>query len=41
MVDVDISGAEAFFTKAGPDYADAAQAHRTLTDATGDRKSVV
>ena len=36
MVDVDISGAEAFFTKAGRDYADAAQAHRTLTDATGE-----
>lgn len=48
MIKVDLSGAAGFFDPAGPDYAAAAQAHRTLlehtgagADFTGDRKSVV
>ena len=35
MVKVDYSGAESFFTKAGPDYALAALAHKTLAEKSG------
>ena len=35
MIKVDLTGAEQFFTKAGPDYAGAALAHRTLTEKSG------
>ena len=35
MVKVDLSGAEQFFTKAGPDYARAALAHQTLAEKSG------
>ena len=35
MVKVDCSGAESFFTKAGPDYALAALAHKTLAEKSG------
>ena len=35
MVKVDLSGAEQFFTGAGPDYAAAAEAHRLLETHTG------
>ena len=35
MVKVDLSGAAQFFTAAGPDYARAEVAHRTLTERTG------
>ncbi len=35
MVKVDLTGAEHFFDGAGPNYAMAAQAHRTLADGTG------
>ena len=46
MIKVDLSGAAGFFDPAGPDYAAAAQAHRTLLEHSGagaelDRKSVV
>jgi len=35
MITVDLSGAQSFFNEAGPDYATAAEAHRTLSGATG------
>ena len=35
MVKVDLSGAQKFFTAAGPDYKRAALAHETLTAGTG------
>ena len=35
MIKVDLSGAAGFFDPAGPDYAAAAQAHRTLLEHTG------
>ena len=35
MVKVDLSGASAFFTAAGPDYARAALAHKTLKEGSG------
>lgn len=35
MVKVDLTGAGSFFDTAGPDFAAAAQAHRTLTDKSG------
>ena len=35
MVKVDLSGAERFFTGAGPDYALAALCHETLAKGTG------
>ena len=35
MLKVDLSGAKSFFDAAGPDYAAAAAAHRTLTEGTG------
>ena len=35
MVKVDLTGAREFFDALGPDYASAAQAHRTLIDKTG------
>ena len=35
MVHVDLSGARPFFTAAGPDYALAALAHKTLSDKSG------
>ena len=35
MIKVDLSGAAGFFDPAGPDYAAAAQAHRTLLERTG------
>ena len=35
MVNVDLSGANAFFTAAGPDYALAFLAHQTLLDRSG------
>ena len=35
MIKVDLSGAAGFFDPAGPDYAAAAQAHRTLLEQTG------
>ena len=35
MVKVDLSGAQEFFELGGPQYAKAAQAHRTLADGTG------
>ena len=35
MVKVDLSGASAFFTAAGPDYALAALAHKTLKEGSG------
>ncbi|MBR5489992.1 MAG: glucose-6-phosphate isomerase, partial [Oscillospiraceae bacterium] len=35
MVKVDLSGAKDFFDAAGPDYALAAEAHRTLFGRTG------
>ena len=35
MIRVDLSGAQPFFTAAGPDYALAALAHRTLADKSG------
>jgi len=35
MVKVDLTGAKEFFDTVGPDYALAAQAHRTLSDKTG------
>jgi glucose-6-phosphate isomerase len=35
MVKVDLSGANSFFDAAGPDYAAAAEAHRTLSDKSG------
>ena len=35
MIKVDLSGAAGFFGPAGPDYAAAAQAHRTLLEHTG------
>ena len=34
MIKVDLSGAAGFFDPAGPDYAAAAQAHRTLLEHT-------
>lgn len=35
MVKVDLSGAQSFFDAAGPDFAAAAEAHRTLADRSG------
>ena len=35
MIKVDLSGASAFFTAAGPDYALASLAHRTLLEGSG------
>ncbi len=35
MVQVDLSGAQSFFTQAGPDYAAAARAHETLVSGSG------
>jgi len=35
MITVDLSGAQGFFPEAGPDYAAAAEAHRTLASASG------
>ena len=35
MVKVDLSGARSFFDAAGPDYAAAAEAHRTLMGRNG------
>ena len=35
MVKVDLSGAQPFFTSAGPDYSAAAAAHRTLAEKSG------
>lgn len=35
MVKVDLSGAKSFFDTAGPDFAAAAEAHRTLSDKSG------
>ena len=35
MVKVDLSGAQPFFTSAGPDYAAAAAAHKTLAEKSG------
>lgn len=35
MIKVDLSGAKSFFDAAGPDFAAAAEAHRTLSDKSG------
>ena len=35
MIKVDLSGAQRFFTKAGPDYAAVARAHEVLTSGSG------
>ena len=35
MLKVDLSGAKSFFDAAGPDFAAAAAAHRTLAEGTG------
>ena len=35
MVKIDLSGAQRFFTQAGPDYAAAARAHEVLAAGSG------
>ena len=35
MVQVDLSGAQRFFTQAGPDFAAVARAHDVLTSGSG------
>ena len=35
MIQIDLSGAQKFYTKAGPDYAAASRAHEMLTSGSG------